>query len=438
MSVEKDILKILRETNTYYENGHYKLESGKHSDTYFQVRLALSFNHIAKKIGKLMADQFRSKKIDKVVGFTVGGNILAAQVAHFLNSKEILGEKKKDTIVFSPGTKFTDRDRILVVDDVLTTEESITPILKAIKDSTKGKIIGVGIIVDRHVKKIKLGTRIASFLRIKPKLWSPKSCPLCKKGIPLTDFSSPNTDSFSIVYSIPDESRNALVKSYKEYYKKVGEHELLDNFNPKYELPGKKHERIAVLGSFDNFQEIEQIAKIVSKFGYYAITSKLIYKKDSGEREAWEPYEYESMNDFLGRMIFSCQYSIIIYNREGGQFIETMWCSQSNKPTLGLVFLRPWSMESKSCRYQIKGPGIIYCDGFEALKSGSKQVGGFICATQKDCPLPDSKLTKMILDIYTTSHTMYLFGTDSSDNAAKIIKNFLDNHGNINLKQLTK
>ena len=84
MSIEHEILEIFKDTNTYLEHGHFRLVSGKHSDTYIQVRVALSVDKVAKKVAKIMADQFKGRKIDKVIGFTVGGNILATKVAFCL------------------------------------------------------------------------------------------------------------------------------------------------------------------------------------------------------------------------------------------------------------------------------------------------------------------------------------------------------------------
>ncbi|MHA2067223.1 MAG: hypothetical protein ACXABY_22875 [Candidatus Thorarchaeota archaeon] len=439
MSNKDEVLRLFKDTNTYYEQGHYRLVNGTHSDSYFQVRLLLSFEHNGRKLAKMLADEFKGKEVDKVLGFSVGGNRLATYLGDFLNAVAILGEKKDGAVVFPSETKIEDGDRILVVSDFLTTDDYILPVLGAIEGSTGGSVIGVGLVVDRRTEDTDLGVKTVSLLRTKLSLWSEETCPLCKEGVPLTDFSSPDTDSFSVVYSVPEDERNAMVESYLDFFKNIGENglrkEIASYYKPRHELPGEKFERAAVLGSFDNYNDIDCVAKIVSELGYYGITSKLIYQKDAGRKHGWGPYSYESMNDFLGRMIFSCQYAIILYSREGGQFIETMWCSQSNKPTLGIVYVRPWEMENPgSCDYMFKGPGYLYCDGVEALRSGSEKVGGFICIDQKECPFPSSKLTKMILDFYAISHAMDLIGTDSSDNIAAVIESFLVSRGNMDLK----
>jgi orotate phosphoribosyltransferase len=393
-----------------------------------------------------MANRFKNKKINKVVGFTVGGNILAEQVANYLNAKPILGERKRNALVFPPSVKIEKGDGVLIVEDVLTTAEDIIPIIHAIQKTTKGFLVGVGVVVDRRIKESNLGIKMTSLLDLKNKLnlWPPdERCPLCKKKIPVTDFSSPDSDPFSILYSLPDAERNAMGRSYFNYYKKIKKKELKDGMRgvlePIHELPGKKYERVAILGSFDQHHYIEQIAKIVSALDYFAITSMYIFNRGDGKFKRWEAYKYESMNDFLCRMIFSCQYIIIIYQQEGGQFIETSWCNQGNKPTLGIAYLRPWTIEKQSCKYLINGNNFVYCNGFEAFRSEQQRVGGHICllAENKSCPFPSSQLTKMIIDIYGTNPTMHLFGVgmNSQKNIPQIIRNFLSSHGNINPKR---
>lgn len=449
MANQNEIIDIFEKTKTYIK-GHFKLSSGNHSDTYIQVRLALSFQDVAKKIGLLMAKRFQKKRINKIVGFSVGGNILAQQLAKNLRVESVLGQiKKNDKVNFAPPSKIEDGDRILIVDDILTTEESITPIIKAIQQKN-AYLLGIGIVVDRRLKEKNLGVKVTALVKLKDlTLWPPKTCPLCKNNVPFTDFHSPDSDPLSILHSLPEKQAIVMGNSYLKYYSQINQKDLIPELKsiikPTYELRGAKNERVAILGSFDNYKEIEQIGKAVSQMGLIAISSKYIYDKiKNGKIEVTglKHYDHESMNDFLCRMIFSCQYNIISYIREGGQFIETAWCSQANKPTLGIAYVRPWTLEKPSCKYLIGDKQIIYCNGFEALRYKQKIVGGNICTQDenKNCPLPSSQLTKMIIDIYATNPTMHLFGVgvDSEKTIPKLIYSFLSNLGYIDPKKIIK
>jgi len=238
---------------------------------------------------------------------------------------------------------------VLVVDDVLRppSGEPIRRAIETIRRETKVVVKGVGIVVDRSTIEPDFGVKTVKLARIDFKVWAPESCPLCRQGIPLIDLSSPDTDPLGLLYSLTDEpDRTILASMLGKIFEKLKEGKLLAEimsfYRPTLELPGSKYDRVAILGSYDNFSVMDHIAKFVSSLGFYAITSRVIYEKDTGDRKELGPYKYEAMNDFLRKLIHSCQYILIIYSGAGGQFIETAWCSESHKPTLGLVPLRPF------------------------------------------------------------------------------------------------
>jgi hypothetical protein len=229
----------------------------------------------------------------------------------------------------------------------------------------------------------------------------------------------------------------------RDVFKRLEKGKLLDEilsfYRPLHELPGRKPERVAILGSYDNFSIMDHIARIVSKLGFYGITSRVMYQKDSSERRELRSENYETMNDFLRKMIYSCQYIIVIYAGAGGQFIETAWCSESHKPTLGLVPLRPLSfLDLEGCSYlkYSKSKNILFCNGFEAWKKGCKIIGGWICEKNKTCPFVSSGLSKMILDLYITSRSTFLVGSDNLNSFEKPIRIFLQNKGVLKLDDI--
>ena len=72
----------------------------------------------------------------------------------------------------------------LAVEDVLTTGGSIREIIRMVKEK-KGKLVGVGSIVNRSTKKLDFGVPIESIIRLKVETFDAQHCPFCKKGVPL-------------------------------------------------------------------------------------------------------------------------------------------------------------------------------------------------------------------------------------------------------------
>ena len=99
---EKELFDILDKTGAYLKNGHFKLVSGNHSDSYVHVRLALAYPEYASKIGKELSDRFRGDAINAVVAFTVSGIKLLHCVAEHFGARLVLSEIKEG-VLFGRG-----------------------------------------------------------------------------------------------------------------------------------------------------------------------------------------------------------------------------------------------------------------------------------------------------------------------------------------------
>jgi orotate phosphoribosyltransferase len=98
--------------------------------------------------------------------------------------KGIFAEKEGDVRVFRRGFSINPGERVLIVDDILTTGSSITEIIEAVK-KLKGVIVGIGVLVDRSEQKKDFGVPLFSCLRSATITYPPAECPLCATGIPL-------------------------------------------------------------------------------------------------------------------------------------------------------------------------------------------------------------------------------------------------------------
>jgi len=73
---------------------------------------------------------------------------------------------------------------VLLVDDVLTTGKSIMEVIDVINRS-RGKLVGIGVLVDRSEKPLGIDVPLYSCIRSETVTYQPEKCPLCMKGIPL-------------------------------------------------------------------------------------------------------------------------------------------------------------------------------------------------------------------------------------------------------------
>lgn len=165
--------------------GHFLLTSGLHSPIYWEKFRVLQFPSYTRQLCRLIRDHFKKEKVDVVAGPTVGGIILAYVVAGQLGVRGIFAEKEgADHRVFKRGFGIKPGERVLIVDDILTTGKSIREVISLVKEQG-GEAIGIGVLVDRSEKKHDFGVPLFSCLRSITPAYEPQDCPLCAAGIPL-------------------------------------------------------------------------------------------------------------------------------------------------------------------------------------------------------------------------------------------------------------
>jgi orotate phosphoribosyltransferase len=165
--------------------GHFLLTSGLHSPLYWEKFRILQYPHYTAQLCRLIADHFQGQDIQLVAGPTTGGIILAFEVAKQLGVRGIFAEKEgtaerafRRDFTVSPG------ERVLVVDDILTTGSSIREVIAAIS-KLGGNVLGIGVLVDRSEKGVDFGIPLFSCHRSATQTYSPEECPLCDSNIPL-------------------------------------------------------------------------------------------------------------------------------------------------------------------------------------------------------------------------------------------------------------
>jgi orotate phosphoribosyltransferase len=183
------VLEIFKAAGAIKE-GHFLLASGLHSPVYWEKFRILQYPHLTEKLCRLIARHFRRYKIDVVAGPTTGGIILAFETARQLGMRSIFAEKEGAVRAFRRDFEIAPRERVLIVDDILTTGSSLRETINAV-DKLGGIVIGIGVLVDRSERNLDFNLPFFSCLRAPTTVYSPQECPLCAAHIPLVKPGAP-------------------------------------------------------------------------------------------------------------------------------------------------------------------------------------------------------------------------------------------------------
>lgn len=178
---EKDarVLDLLRETGALLE-GHFLLSSGLHSEHYFQCARLLQHPDRAAEVGRLLGDACRPFKPQLVVAPALGGIIVAHEVGRALSTRALFAERVEGTLQFRRGFTIERGERVLVVEDVVTTGRSTMETVEAV-GKCGGEVVGLGAIVDRS-GGLDLPHPFESLLGLRTPAFEPRDCPLCLEG----------------------------------------------------------------------------------------------------------------------------------------------------------------------------------------------------------------------------------------------------------------
>ncbi len=163
-------------------HGHFCLTSGLHSDIYFQCAKLYQYPDITEKIGKMLAEKLSEIEFDTIVAPAIGAVIIGYETAKNAKKRNLFVERKDGTMQLRRGYTLKKGEKVVIIEDVITTARTIKETMEAIKEF-EPEVVAVGCIVDRT--KGKTEYNIKSLIQIDPVVYDPNDCPLCKEGIPL-------------------------------------------------------------------------------------------------------------------------------------------------------------------------------------------------------------------------------------------------------------
>ena len=172
-------------------HGHFCLTSGLHSDIYFQCAKLYQYPDITEQLGKKLAEKLSDIEFDTIVAPAIGAVIIGYETAKQAKKRNLFVERKDGVMQLRRGYTLKKGERVVIIEDVITTARTIKETMEAIKEF-EPEIVAVGCIVDRT--KGLTGYNIKSLMQIDPVTYEPDNCPLCKEGIELVKPGSRNEE----------------------------------------------------------------------------------------------------------------------------------------------------------------------------------------------------------------------------------------------------
>ena len=182
---EKEVENLLIETSAIME-GHFLLTSGLHSPRYVEKFNVLQKPVYTEKLCKAMAEKFKDANIETVVGPVTGGILLAHETGKALGTRAIFTERENGKMTFRRGFTLHEGERVLIVEDIVTTGGSIREVIDVVK-AHGGIPVAVSMLVDRSGGRATFGdVPSTALLHMDVQTYKPEECPLCKAGMPMT------------------------------------------------------------------------------------------------------------------------------------------------------------------------------------------------------------------------------------------------------------
>jgi orotate phosphoribosyltransferase len=174
------ILAHFKRTEALLE-GHFILSSGLHSSQYLQCALALERAEDAAKFGRAIAEEFANENIETVASPAIGGLVIGFAVAQALDVRFVWTERENGVMTLRRGFSVKENERILVVEDVITTGGSTRECIEAL-EKQDAKVVAAASIIDRSGGAADVGVPRIALVTLEVPTFAPGDCPLCARG----------------------------------------------------------------------------------------------------------------------------------------------------------------------------------------------------------------------------------------------------------------
>lgn len=179
-----DVLQLFKDSGAFLE-GHFRLSSGLHSPGYLQCALVLQHPRPAETLGAGIAEGTRGWQPTVVLSPALGGIVIGQEVGRALGVRAIFAERTDGTLALRRGFTLAPEDRVLVVEDVLTTGGSTRETID-VATAAGATVVGAAAIMDRSGGSHGLGVPFFALCPMQLPTYTAEACPMCASGSPVT------------------------------------------------------------------------------------------------------------------------------------------------------------------------------------------------------------------------------------------------------------
>lgn len=167
------------ERNGVVLHGHFRLTSGRHSDLYLQKQRLFEDPGLTMRLAEAIVARFEPGSFDAVASPAVGAIALGSFVAYVAGVRFVFSEREDGLMTFRRGQRIGRGDRVLVVEDIVTTGASAAEVV-ALVEASGATLAGVGVIADRSQQPP--GFPLIALVTVPARSWVAEDCPLCAEG----------------------------------------------------------------------------------------------------------------------------------------------------------------------------------------------------------------------------------------------------------------
>ena len=180
---DAQVLDLFRQSGALLE-GHFRLSSGLHSPKYLQSALVLQYPELAERLGAALAAKIRHLQPTAVLSPALGGIVIGQEVGRALNVRALFAERQDGTLTLRRGFTLSSRDRVVIVEDVITTGGSTRETI-AVAAAAGAQVLGAAAIIDRGSDPARVNVPLQTLVRLEVPAYPADACPLCAAGSPV-------------------------------------------------------------------------------------------------------------------------------------------------------------------------------------------------------------------------------------------------------------
>jgi len=146
---KKELIELL-EKKEVVKFGKFKLSSGKESNYYVNMKMAITDPQILKSIAEIVSSQISKNEIDKIAGPALGAIPIVTAISLESSIPMLMIRKAKKNYGTSEliEGELKEGDSVIVVEDVTTTGNSLIKAIKAVEENG-GIVKSAVVVVDR-------------------------------------------------------------------------------------------------------------------------------------------------------------------------------------------------------------------------------------------------------------------------------------------------